>query len=92
MPFITKKFQDVTRNTCDNEDENMFSSKECFLERIFSPDSNCSVLSSKASFQFQESRGRFLVAKEEIKLGELVAVENPLVAFPINHEWKVGFV
>ena len=32
------------------------------------------------------------MAKEEIKLGELVAVENPLVAFPINHEWKVGFV
>ena len=92
MPFITKVCQEETRNTFDNEDENMFSRKECFLESIFSPDSNCSVLSSKASFQFQESRGRFLVAKEDIKLGEIVAVENPLVAFPMNHQWKVMFV
>ena len=92
MPFITKMCQEVTRKTCDNEVENIPSSKDSFLGSIFSPGSNCSVLSSKASFEFQENRGRFLVAKEEIKLGEIVAVEDPIVAFPINHEWKVLLV
>ena len=83
--------REVVRNTSDNEDDNISQriSQDCFLGRIFSSDNNCSVLSSKAIFQFQESRGRFLVAKEEIRMGEMVAVENPIVAFPINHEWKV---
>ena len=84
----------MIRDTFDNEDNEDVKtspgiSQDCFLGRIFSSDSNCSVLSRKAKFQFQESRGRFLVAKEEIRMGEIVAVENPIVAFPINHEWKV---
>lgn len=79
----------MVRNTSDNEDDDGDVSQDCFLGRIFSSDSNCSVLSSKAIIQFQESRGRFLEAKEEIRMGEIVAVENPIAAFPINHEWKV---
>ena len=77
------------RKTCDDEDENSSSTNECFLGNIFTPDSNCSVLSSKASIQFQESRGRYLVAKEDIKTGDIVAFEDPIVAFPTNHDWKV---
>ena len=87
IPFITEVCREEIVKTCDNEVENI--SKDCFLGDIFSPNSNCSVLSSKATLQFQESRGRFLVAAEEIRMGEIVAVENPIVTFPINHEWKV---
>ena len=39
--------------------------------------------------RFEDSRGRYLVAENKIKRGEIVAVESPIVAFPILHEWKV---
>ena len=39
--------------------------------------------------RFEDSRGRYLVAEKKIQRGEIVAVESPIVAFPILHEWKV---
>ena len=41
--------------------------------------------------RFEDCRGRYLVAEKKIQRGEIVAVESPIVAFPILHEWQVHF-
>ena len=41
-------------------------------------------------FRYEEGRGRYLVAAADIRVGEIVARESPIVAFPVSHEWKVA--
>ena len=41
-------------------------------------------------FRYEKGRGRYLVAAADIRVGEIVARESPIVAFPVSHEWKVA--
>ena len=41
------------------------------------------TLSQCVTVEYQKERGRFLVANRKIKRGEIVAVESPIVAFPV---------
>ena len=40
--------------------------------------------------RYEESRGRYLVAGRKIRRGEVVAVEAPIVAFPLTRDSQVG--
>ena len=92
IPFISNIAPSDRRDPSDSDNDqgNMSCSQNCFLDRAFKTNINCPVLSEKASIRFQEARGRYLVAKENIRRGEIIAVEDPIVAFPINHEWLVN--
>ena len=39
--------------------------------------------------RYEESRGRYLVAGRKIRRGEVVAVEAPVVAFPLTRDSQV---
>ena len=40
--------------------------------------------------RYEESRGRYMVAGKKIRRGEVVAVEAPVVAFPLTRDAQVG--
>jgi len=44
------------------------------------------TLSHSVSVEYQKDRGRFLKANKKIKRGDIVAVESPVVAFPVIKE------
>ena len=74
-------------------------------KKLFNPNKKYPVLSDKVSVRwdllkclkkylftynrFEECRGRYLVADEDIAANEIIARESPIAAFPVNKEWKV---
>ena len=47
-------------------------------------------MSSLYIIRYEESRGRYMVAGRKIRRGEVVAVEAPVVAFPLTTDSQVG--
>ncbi|XP_023338783.1 uncharacterized protein LOC111709367 isoform X2 [Eurytemora carolleeae] len=73
----------------ENEEESSIFTRTVLAEQLgFTPGENVSVLSRKLEIQYLEDKGRFQVAKEAIKRGEIIAIEDPIAIFPIISESK----
>jgi len=93
---IPKQVTDFLRieesnKTIDNESENEEELNEedgapSCSHSLMVPHHRFPNLSDCASVEYHKERGRYLTAGRKIKRGEIVAVESPVVAFPVIKE------
>jgi len=70
----------------NNNNEPKTFDKEPCSKPLMVPHSRFPTLSENVCVEYHKDRGRYLRANRKIKRGEIVAVESPVVAFPVIKE------